>query len=336
TRDDHPFIDSLEVGDRFDGYFVLRTLQLASTRANKPYLILDLTDRTGHIRGKLWEEADVAYRALKPGEVVKVRAMAEEYLGRIELKVLRIRPVATEDVGDMSRFLPTREGGPEEDWEILHKAIEAMEHPGLKALLSGLFEDESFRADFEVAPAGKRWHHGYLGGLLEHTASMVKLAARVVDHYRDLDRDILTAGAILHDVGKLRELRYDTAIDYTTAGRLVGHIVLGDEFVREHGRGVEGLDEETLTRLRHLVLSHQGMLEYGSPVKPMTREAIVLYFLDELDSKLNAVNRELAKAEGGGGEFTEYIPLLERMLYKGPQRKDEEGGGSKAAPSPGQ
>ncbi len=317
NRDDHPFINDLHVGDNFDGFFVMQSLQMKTTRANKPFIVFEFSDRTGRIAGKLWDDAEAAYRGLSEGQVVKVRAVVEEYLGNPELKVQKIRPVAGEDSTDVTRFLPTVDHDSQQDWDQLEAAMERLEHPGLKALLEKLFGDESFREQYGRAPAGKRWHHGYIGGLLEHAASMAKLAHRVADHYPQLDRDLLVAGAILHDVGKLQELKYDTSIDYTVRGRLEGHIVIGANFVEQAAEGIEELDEETLVHLKHLVLSHQGTRENGCPVEPMTREAFTLYYLDEIDSKLNAIGRELEKAAGGGGAFTEYIKLLDRMLYKG-------------------
>ncbi|MCB2198373.1 HD domain-containing protein [bacterium] len=317
TRDDHPFINDLQVGHFFDSYFVLRTLQMGTTRTNKPFLILDLTDKTGHIKGKMWEDAASAYQGLSEGLVVKVRAGVEEYQGAAELKVIRIRPLDPEDSQDVSRFLPSSGRDPEIDLEMIRSAIQRIEHPGLKELLGGLFGDEEFVSAYQTAPAGKRWHHGYLGGLLEHSASLVQLSTKLCEHYPKLNRDLLVAGAVLHDVGKLQELRFDTAIDYTVRGRLEGHIVLGAQFIEDRAASIEELDEPTLVQLKHLILSHQGSRENGCPVEPMTREAFVLYFLDEIDSKLNAIDRELEKAEGGGGAFTEYIHLLGRMLYKG-------------------
>ncbi len=317
TRDDRPYITSLEIGDRFDGHLILRTLQLGMTRTNKPFLIMDFTDRTGHIKGKMWEDAEAAYRSLKEGVVVKIRAAVEEYLGKPELKVVKIRPIDPADIEDYSRFLPTSDRDPEELWATIRWSVERVGHEGLKALLDGFLEDEEFVERFQRAPAGKKWHHAYIGGLLEHTASMIKLVERLADHYPYLDRDLLVSGTVLHDIGKVWELRYDTTIDYTRIGRLEGHIFLGAEEVSRRAESIEELDEETLTRLRHLILSHQGTREQGSPVLPMTREAFILYFVDEIDSKLNAIGREMDKASGGGGEFTEYVRLLDRMLYKG-------------------
>ena len=328
NRDDHPFIDDLHVGDNFDGYFVLQKLQMKTTRSNKPFLVFEFSDRTGRIAGKLWDDAEAAYRGLAEGQVVKVRAIVEEYQGNPEVKVQKIRTVAPEDAADTTRFLPTVDHDSEEDWDKLEAAMARMNHPGLIALIDKLFADETFKELYGRAPAGKRWHHGYIGGLLEHTASMAKLANRVADHYPYLNRDLLIAGAILHDVGKLLELKFDTSIDYTVRGRLEGHIVLGAQFVEERARDVEGLDEETLVHLKHLILSHQGSRENGCPVQPMTREAFILYYLDEIDSKMNAINRELEKAAGGGGAFTDYIKLLDRMLYKGGGFEDPQSDGT--------
>lgn len=321
NRSDHPYIDDLQMGDRFDGYFVMRSLQMMTTRANKPFLVFDFTDRTGHIKGKMWDDAEYAYKGLTPGDVVKVRATVEEYLGKAELKVLRIRPIDPDDITDFSRFLPTSESDTEENLEIIKAAITKIAHPGIQNLLTDLFDDHEFVEKYIRTPAGKKWHHGYLGGLLEHAASMTGLAQNICDHYPDLNRDLIIAGTILHDIGKIWELSSETAIDYTTEGRLLGHIVLGAEFIAERGKSTDDLDEETLMLLRHMILSHQGALEHGCPVLPMTKEAMVLYHIDEIDSKLNAMTRELDKASGGGGDFTEYINLLGRMLYKGKQEE---------------
>jgi len=317
TRDDYPFIDDLSVGESFDGFFVLRSFQMGTTRANKPFLIMDMTDRTGHIKAKLWEDADIAYQQLKQGRVVKIRAMVEEYLGKAELKIVRIRMVDEIDIQDYSRFLPTSERDSKEDVEIILNAIKIIIHPGIQALLNHLFEGKEFLQAFETAPAGKKWHHGYLGGLAEHTASMVQLAISISEHYPDLNRDILIAGAILHDIGKIWELIYETNIEYSVRGRLEGHITIGVQYLNDIAKDIEELDEENLTLIKHMILSHQGSRENGCPVEPMTKEAFVLYYIDEIDSKLNAINRELGKVENSDSDFTPFIPLLNRMLYKG-------------------
>ncbi len=316
NRDDHPYVEELTPGDSFDSFYVLRSLQMGTTRANKPFLVLDLTDRTGHIKAKLWEDAEAAYRLLEVGQIVKVRAVVEEYQGRSELKILKIRAVADENGMDRSRFLPTSGRDAEEDWAVIRGAVEKVVHPGLENLLQQLLEDREFVEQFSLAPAGKKWHHGYLGGLLEHTASLIGLVNAICDHYHYLNRDLLVAGAFLHDVGKLDELAFDTTFEYTMRGRLEGHIVMGLQRLNELAAEIEELDEETLIHLRHLVLSPQGSRENGCPVEPMSREAFVLYYVDEIDSKLNALQREFAKAAGGGGPFTDYIHLLGRFLLK--------------------
>jgi 3'-5' exoribonuclease len=198
-----------------------------------------------------------------------------------------------------------------------------VEDPGIVKLFEKLLDHDEFVELYQRAPGGKRWHHGYLGGLLEHTASMMKLANRVADHYSNLNRDLLLAGTFLHDVGKLSELRFDTTIEYTVRGRLVGHLVLGAEMIEAFAEEIEELDPEAVVQIKHMVLSHQGSYENGCPVLPKTREAFVLYYLDELYSKLNALDREFEKAAGGGGYFTDHIRLLDRMLYKGGADPDD-------------
>lgn len=328
NRDDHPFIADLEVGDAFDSFFVVHSMQMNLTRANKAFLVFEFTDRTGRIKGKLWDDAEEVYQAVGEGIVVKVRAVVEEYRGNAELKIIKIRTTDDEDPGDLSRFVPTSDRDPSVDWEAIHSAVDQIEHPGLAKLFEQLFADEEFVERFQTSPAGKRWHHGYIGGLLEHVASMTTLAVQLTEHYPQLNRDLLISGAVLHDIGKLQELRSDTTIDYTVEGRLLGHIVLGVQFVDGVAKQIEELDKETRVQLLHLILSHQGTRENSSPVEPMTREAFALYYLDELDAKLNALGRELAKLSAG--PFTEHIRLLNRMLYKGggltePGTSDTEG-----------
>ncbi|MBS1261733.1 MAG: 3'-5' exoribonuclease YhaM [Calditrichaeota bacterium] len=315
-----PYIDQLAVGDRLDSFFAVRKVEMRHTRENKPFLILDLADRTGHIRAKLWEDADAHYRALTPGTVVKVRAIVEEYLGNTELKLHLIRPASDTDEFEADRFVARADHDPDTDWAPIREAVASMQHDGLKQLFETLFADEGFIQRFTLSPAGKQWHHAYLGGLLEHTASLVQLAQQLCEHYPQLNRDLLIAGAVLHDAGKLWELEAETTIDYTVRGRLEGHIVLGGEFLQRMMEEVgDELDEETRVQLKHLVLSHQGELANSSPVVPMTREAFVLYYLDEIDSKLNALDRILAKHDRAGSKepFTEYVKLIERFIYRG-------------------
>jgi 3'-5' exoribonuclease len=312
-----PFIEEFAPGEQLDTYLAVRKSELRTTRDNKPYLYLDLGDRTGHIKANLWDEAETFHKVFAVGSLVKVRATPQEYQGNLELKLHQIRLVNDSDELDDNRFIPVSDRDPEEDWTIIRAAVEGINHPGLKILLDQLLEDDDFVAGFTRSPAGKMWHHGYVGGLLEHTASIIGLIEKMCAHYPDLNRDLLVAGAVFHDVGKLWELRADTVIDYTTRGRLEGHIVIGAEFLQRCMDDVEDLDEATAVQLKHLVLSHQGMLEQSSPVVPKTREAFVLYFLDEIDSKLNALDRILKKNEGSDSDFTEWVNLLGRHIYKG-------------------
>ncbi len=316
-RYDWPFLGEIAPGDQLDTFLVVRKSELRTTRDNKPYLLLDLADRTDHIKANLWDDAETFQKALPVGTIVKIRATPQEYQGKLELKLHLIRPVTAADEYEIDRFVPKSDHDPEEDWKVIHEAVGRVQHSGIKKLLDEILADEELMADFTLSPAGKMWHHGYLGGLLEHTSSIVGLVVKLCDHYPQLDRDLLTAGAFLHDIGKLWELTADTLIDYTVRGRLEGHIVLGAEFIQRKMDDVEELDESTAVQLKHLVLSHQGQLENSSPVVPMTREAFVLYYLDEIDSKLNALDRVLAKNQDQDGEFTEWVNLIGRFLYKG-------------------
>jgi 3'-5' exoribonuclease len=312
-----PLIDDFAPGEQVDAFLAVRKSELRTTRDNKPYLYLDLGDRTGHIKANLWDEADSFHKVFTVGSIVKVRATPQEYQGKLELKLHQIRLVNASDEYELDRFIPKSDRDPEEDWAIIRDAIEKVTHPGVKQLLDQLLEDEQFVAGFSRSPAGKMWHHGYVGGLLEHTASIIGLVEKMCTHYPDLNRDLMIAGTMFHDIGKLWELRADTVIDYTVRGRLEGHIVIGAEYLQRRMEQIEEIDESTAIQIKHLVLSHQGLHENSSPVVPMTREAFVLYYLDEIDSKLNALDRILKKNEGQEGDFTEWVNLLGRHIYKG-------------------
>ncbi|MCB2211687.1 HD domain-containing protein [bacterium] len=312
-----PYLDELTPGEQVDTFLAVRKAELRRTRDNKPFLLLDLGDRTGHIKANVWDDAETFLKALPVGTLVKVRATPQEYQGKLELKLHLIRPVTDADEFEPDRFVPKTDRDPELDWTVIRDAVKAVEHKGIKQLLDGLLADEELIDKFTLAPAGKMWHHGYLGGLLEHTASIMGLVLKLCEHYPKLNRDLLVAGTLCHDIGKLWELQTDSVIDYTVRGRLEGHIVIGAEFLQRRMDEIEELDFETRVQIKHLVLSHQGMLEQSSPVVPMTREAFVLYYLDEIDSKLNALDRIYDKHQGQPGDFTEWVNLLGRHLYKG-------------------
>ncbi len=307
-------------GEIFTGFALLQAISVRTKRDGGSYLAVEFGDRSGRLQGNIWEDAERLFRQFQAGQVVKVKALVEEFEGRRKLNVRQIRPAKPEDGVDPATFLPVIEGDPEELLAQLKGLIVRIQNPCLRKLLESFFDDQKFVAAFLRAPAGKLWHHNRLGGLLEHTLSLTRLARRLARHYPDVDRDLLMAGALLHDIGKIEELRYDTLFDYTSRGRLVGHINLGAAWTAERAAKIENFPPELLDQILHLILSHQGA--HGSPVQPMTREAFLLHFADEIDSKMDALKRISLEVEGGRWRF---VKLLDRWIDTG-EENDDAGG----------
>jgi 3'-5' exoribonuclease len=205
------------------------------------------------------------------------------------------------------------------------ETIGAMENAHVRQLLDSIFSDDAFRDRFLKAPAAKGWHHSYIGGLAEHVNDMLRLASAAADIYVEADRDLLFAGVLLHDLGKMGELSVMNHIDYSDRGRLLGHISIGSEMLDEYARGIEGFPADIHMQLKHMILSHHGQLEHGSPVLPMTLEAMLLSYIDNMDAQVRGASMAIERS--GAGDWTDYVKLLDRFLYKGgkAQGEDEDG-----------
>lgn len=319
-------VRGLPAGNRIVGFFLVAKIETKPKRNGEPYLEIRLQDATAHLDAKMWEQfADIA-AVVKAGDVVKVDGITDVYNELPQLIVSRIRLATAEEAPDRRRFLPHSPLSTDEARRGLEQTIAAIANTPLRELLTAIFADTDFLVAFLDAPAGKLWHHAALGGLAEHSLSLAGLAMRIADHYPDLNRDLLVAGALLHDAGKVFELTAEPAIDYSSEGRLLGHIVQGTLFIERKIGELENFPPETRRQLLHLILSHQGDGSMGSPVRPMTLEAIVLHYLDELDSKTEAFLRERAKTPAGQ-ELSKYIKLMDRFFYFKPIEGDGETGG---------
>jgi 3'-5' exoribonuclease len=309
------FINQLREGQAVEETFLVSAMSRAETRAGKPYLMLTLMDRTGEIEARLWENADAYREACAPGSLVRVSGQAQSYRNVLQLRVNSVTPVEKEGAaGEL--FLQ----GSAKDVSRMAAEITGLargiKDPFCRKLLLALFDDPAFFSEFTRAPAAKSMHHAYLGGLLEHTLAVAVLADRVAGLYPALDRDLLLAGALLHDIGKTKELAFDAyPFDYTDRGRLSGHLVLGVEMLRDAVRGIDSFPEDLAGRLEHLILSHHGRYEFGSPTLPMISEAFVLNFLDDLDAKLNYLGRLEQQAPDPGYQWTDFQRTLERFLF---------------------
>lgn len=316
------FIEDISPGDEVVDFFLVRSKNLSTTRAGKPYLDLELQDRTGLVSAKVWDRAEDFDPLFKRGDLIKIKATAESYREQTQLKVAQIRVPTDKETLDQGDFLPATKKNVDDMWDELEEIIEGVEHPFLSQLLVEFFGDEQFLEMFRRSVAARNIHHAYLGGLLEHTLQVVKLAVTCTEMYPELDRDLLVTTAILHDIGKVRELETVAEIIYSTEGYLIGHISLGMQMLEDKIRTIEGFPHELGLRCKHILISHHGELEWGSPVVPKMAEAIVLHYLDNLDAKTKQVFQAIEKDKNVGEAFTEYNRVMGRNFYKGP--RDEE------------
>ncbi len=309
-----------DVGEVFTGFFVLKSKNMRFRKNGMPYVAIELGDKSGRLKGNIWEEAMEIFPLLPVDEVVKVQAQLETYQNVRQISVKQIRPARDDDQYDLSQLIAVTKIDVERALACLLALIDRFRDGFLQRLLRDILNDENIRTEYLKAPAGKLWHHNRIGGLIEHTLGVVRLCRVISRLYPHLNHDLLLAGAILHDIGKIEELRYRYAIDYTDRGRLVGHIVLGARLVSERAAGIEGFPPETLDQLLHLVLSHQG--EFGTPVQPATLEAFALYAADELDSKMDAFER--IKGKLPEGEKWTWVNLLNRWMRFGDNAPQED------------
>jgi len=281
------FIAELLDGQPVTSYFLAKQVQVRQRRSGEPYLSLVLADRTGEVPAVMWEGVDEPVRSLSDGDIVKVQGVLGSYHGAPQLTLTRARKANPEEVSP-DDYLPRSESDPVAMLAALERAVEEIGDPHLQRLLRELFADPTTRAAIAAAPAAKAIHHAVLGGLLEHTVSVVGLCRLLADYYPAVNRDLLVTAAILHDLGKIRELTWDRVFDYTDPGRLLGHITLGALMVEERIRTIADFPAALATGLLHCILSHHGELEWGSPKRPKTLEAIVLHYAENLDGKVNS------------------------------------------------
>jgi len=299
----------------FDSYFLLLHKQTRTTKTNKPYLCLTLCDKTGQLEGRVWEPADPRIaRDFDRGDVVKVRGSVSRFDDRLQMRVEQMRRAVTSEI-DKNDLMPSTTFDVDALWRKLMDFVDSFTEPDLKRLLTTLLSDPQLAQAYREAPAARQLHHAWLGGLLEHVVSLLKLADRIAPHYPTLHRDLLLTGVILHDVGKVRELTWDIGFDYSVEGQLLGHIHMGAELVEKTIASLPGFPDRLKTLVIHLILSHHGKLEFGSPKLPMIPEALVLNFIDDLDAKMQAMTNEFEKSAREGkppGELTGKVWALDQ------------------------
>ena len=310
-----PELNTISKNDKIDHFLLIRRIDLRSTKSGSDFLSTELGDKTTSLNANIWEGfAELAARG-KVGDVVKVAGTVEEYQGSLQIRVSSIR-LATGKDGVLPRnFLPESKRNLDEMKNEFNQRIKSNSNKFLKKLLTQVFTEERFN-QFCLAPAGKSWHHAYIHGLLEHTLEIIKICELMCEFHPELNRDLLISGAMLHDIGKIEELSFDSAFDYTDKGKLVGHIVIASNLVRDEIKKIPEFPAELENNLIHLILSHQGKLEHASPVVPKTAEAIALYQADELSAKVNAYKNAIDSELKADSNWTRFIPLADTDLHK--------------------
>ena len=310
------YVNNIKEREWIEAPFLVRDKIIGMAKNGRPYLSLKLMDCTGEVEGRIWENVDEISARFDKDDFIEVAGKASVYMGKMQLVIQQLSRL-DETVVDLADFLPVAGRSIPEMVEELSAVVAAMQEPALKTLMEKFLADADFMAAYSRAPAAKAMHHVYLGGLLEHSLAVARLAEDICSRYPDLNRDLLMTGALLHDVGKVAELRYQRAFEYTDAGKLLGHIVIGVEMVDQKIRDIEDFPETLSIHLKHLLLSHHGQYEYGSPKRPKTIEAVILNFLDDLDSKINGVRTHIDREPDSDSSWTRYHRHYDRYFYKG-------------------
>jgi 3'-5' exoribonuclease len=309
------FINEIKAGDLIDDIFVLSEKILAQKKDGNNFLNVTLSDKTGTIKGVVWDNVDKITAGVTSGDFVHIKGNVNEYKGVLQLVIKKMETFSADEV-DPADFLPMTRRNIESMFERLLRITSSVETACLKKLIQAFWNDKEFVRKFKTAPAAKKMHHAYIGGLLEHTLSMVSLADKVAGHYSGINRDLLIAGAMLHDIGKTEEFEYQFRIDYSDQGRLLNHIVIGIEMIDEKLSEIKDFPQDQMVLLKHMIVSHHGTREFGSPEPPKTIEAVILNYIDEIDSKVNGI-RDFMASEDPNESWTSYHRLLGRHFYKG-------------------
>jgi 3'-5' exoribonuclease len=294
--------------------FLVKVKELRSKKTGGQFALITLADKTGDIMGQWWDNFEDSIDTFDKDDIVFVRGLVNVYRNHLQLSIHRVRPCQPHEF-DLTHYFPTTKFDIEQMFAELMGIIREFQNPYLRQLLENIFADEETARKFKKAPAAKTMHHPYLGGLLEHTLSLVKLARKVGSHYDGIDLDLLMTGAVLHDFGKIDELSYERAFGYTNDGQMIGHLVMETMMVHDYIKQIPGFPEVLRRHLLHMLLAHHGKLEYGSPKLPLTPEALMLAYLDDLDSKVECMQRLIAEPHATG-DWTRMSPMFERPIYR--------------------
>ncbi|OGP89956.1 MAG: hypothetical protein A2156_05925 [Deltaproteobacteria bacterium RBG_16_48_10] len=308
------FISEIKENENVDSFFLVREKSSGLTKTGNAYLKLKLGDRSGEIEGRIWTSVEIFAQSFEKDDFVHVKGKAVSFQDRLQVNITQIERRGEEGI-ELSDFFPKTERDMDEMLKSLVEIGQQVKNPHLAQLLRLLWEDSCFLERFKIAPASKWIHHNYLGGLLEHTLSLTQLVLKNAHHYKGLSLDLLLTGSILHDLGKVDELSYRRSLDYSDEGRLLGHIILGLERIEYKILQLPDFPKDLATLVKHLILSHHGQDIWGSPKKPMTLEAVMLHYLDDMDAKINGIQQFLKDQLPEGSKWSTYHRMFEQSFY---------------------
>jgi len=309
------YVDMIEEGDDVSDYFLATRKDLRTTANGRKFLGMVFKDKTGDIGGIHWTNPDGLASNFDVGDVVQVRGKVHTYQSRLQIRVETVSALREGDYDEQELVdVPIDVGSIEEQFRTLLATVKE-EH--LSQLVNAFVTDDAFMKAFTAASAGKRWHHGYRGGLMEHCLEMARLVDAICQVYPELNRDLMLAAVLVHDAGKVEELTQDMAVEYTDAGKLIGHIVIGAQMVEDRIRTIPGFPETLRLHLVHIVLSHHGLLENGSPVVPKSKEALAFNRIDDLSAQMNAWGRVIEETQSRGDTWSEFLGLIGQQVWSG-------------------
>jgi len=293
--------------------FVVISKQVKPKKTGEPYLALTLGDRTGQIEAKMWDNVETAIDAFEQEDFIKTKGLLNKYKNRFQFTIHKLRKLNESEI-DFSDYLPKTTKDIGELWQTLAGYVASFRNPHLKALIEAFMSDPDIAEAYRNAPAAKSLHHAYIGGLLDHVVSLFRSCDLICQNYPQINRDLLLTGAFLHDIGKIHELTYNRSFSYTTRGQLLGHMIIELEMLQSKLAQVPDFPDELKTLVEHLIISHHGEYEFGSPKLPMFPEALMLHYLDDLDSKMEAMRAHFEREFGQEGPWTGYNASLGRPL----------------------
>ena len=293
--------------------FVVTSKQVKPKKTGEPYLALTLGDRTGQIEAKMWDNVEDAIDAFEQDDFLKIKGLLNKYKNRFQITIHKLRKLGESEV-DFSDYLPKTTKDIGELWQTLAGFVATFQNPHLKALVEAFMSDPEIAEAYRNAPAAKTLHHAYIGGLLDHVVSLFRSCDLVCRNYPQINRDLLLTGAFLHDIGKIHELTYNRSFSYSTRGQLLGHMIIELEMLQAKLAHVPDFPEALKTLVEHLIISHHGEYEFGSPKLPMFPEALMLHYLDDLDSKMESMRAHFEREAGMESAWTGYNASLGRPL----------------------